>query len=467
MNEVFDLLAKRGLTTGSGIESVIMRKWTIQQILDFNQGLVDKMKRHPVGNPDIASFSFVPNSNISAQTSGYCDVWDCRLERVDRLARFGAMYCDRVYVENYFDKYSGLDERVVRKFENSMRYHYTGDLKLLLGLRPVLESGIVSLITPLNKHLCASCMGKEYPPLSRLVSPQLLLDLERRYLGHVSAELAPIHHGHGGVRYDIDVHTPDDIVPHGFVRLQKDGRMPAWLQAKVPPHGTFLDHGVPLTKSEIRKLGVLKRLLKTAIDDCVFQHLSSRISDLNAKYLTDRSLDSVFLDEISMSDRISGYNALLRNKLLYELPILRNVSLNTILEIRRNEQDTFFVYRSAIDTVVKDYISQGRPLSDRDAQQIYDDIIFPKLCKLNVKVDSIRSSLQKKLVQRVLIVGTVATLGIVSGVLPSTLQAVIAGVGGIQVVKDLVETAATSLETPADIRNDNMYFLWRLTGEQR
>src|SRR4030042_5350267 len=100
MKKVFDLLRKNGLSNRQKIEYAIMYKWGLNDILDFNEKLLNEIEEQPQGNYEITNFNFVANSSLSAQTSGPCMELNCRLRRVDRLARFAALYSDRIYIEN-------------------------------------------------------------------------------------------------------------------------------------------------------------------------------------------------------------------------------------------------------------------------------------------------------------------------------------------------------------------------------
>jgi len=166
MNKVFDLLQKHGLTNDEQIQSAIMHGWGVKDIFDFNDRLLEAINVHAPGNADITAFNFIANSDLSAQHKGACIEWNCRLRRVDCLARFAALYSDRVYIQNYFADYAHASNS-----EFDLRYFYTGDLKILLKLRPLLESGILCLIqSEPGFHLCASCAAKFIPGFESISS---------------------------------------------------------------------------------------------------------------------------------------------------------------------------------------------------------------------------------------------------------------------------------------------------------
>jgi hypothetical protein len=132
MKKVFDLLRSKGLTNHEKIEYAIMSKWTLNDIINFNERLLDEIEEQPEGHDEITNFNFVANSGLSAQTSGPCVEWNCRLRRVDRLARFAALYSDRIYVQNYFDQYPDHMPHMPTKWlDETLRMHFAGDRFLL------------------------------------------------------------------------------------------------------------------------------------------------------------------------------------------------------------------------------------------------------------------------------------------------------------------------------------------------
>jgi len=239
------------------------------------------------------------------------------------------------------------------------------------------------------------------------------------------------------------------------------GKTPDWLLKKVKASvGTQPAKELKLSSKQIARARILEGRLTTIAHDIWVQHFTSTILGLNAKYLTNRDIDISFLNAISEDDDFTRYNHILRTHLLYELPVLQNVPLTSLLDIRAKEHDSFLLYRNAINEVVKQYISGRRSLSGREAKEIYEDVVYPKLCELNAKVNSIRRSLVKKSVRDVSITSSIVTVGLFSGLLPLEL---LIGLGGIKITKDVLDSIVQSIQTPQEVRNDNFYFLWKLS----
>ena len=460
MKKVFDLLRRKGLTNHEKIEDAIMYKWSLKDILDLNESLLDVIEIQPEGNNDITNFNFVANSSLSAQISGPCVELNCRLRRADRLARFAALYSDRIYVQNYFDQYpQKIPHMPTEWLDETLRTQFAGDLEVLLALKPLLESGIVCLVKHPAFHICPSCLEKSLPALAetRKTLEKQIQVISDNYLEHTSAVLNLDY----PFPYEccIDLKGPDDLFENGE---SSEVRADPWLLKKVnSARRRTKAQEIRLSKKELKRAGIIEDELRKVTMDILLQHFCSRF--LNAKYLTDRDIDVQLLDSLTYDDDFKAYNEVARSRLLYELPVLDDVPLDFLLAVRKNEHEAFLVYRNTISQVIREYLSQRRHISDQDAQQIYEDIIYPRLCELNAKVTSIKSSAWNAFKRDIAITSTVAVLGMYSGILPLEMKAIVAGLGGLNAAKDTLKLLGRSITTPDEIRSDNFYYLWKVS----
>lgn len=444
-----------------------MYQWSPKEIIDFNEKLLDAIEPQPKANSDIANFNYVANSNLSAQRSGNsCVGLNCRLQRIDRLARFAALYSDRIYIQNYFDRYPNMlppPNMPIKWLDQNLREPFADDLKVLLGLKPLIESDIICFVKHPAFHLCPSCMGKYLPVLTETQRElkNKIRTLSDDYLNSTSARIA--------LWFQIpdecciDLKGPEDLFAHGQIY---DLRSDPWLLKKAnSAHGRANAQEIELSKKDLKKTGIIEKGLKDVADDILLQHFCSRF--VSAKYLTDRDLDVQLLDSLTYDDDFKAYNEVLRNRILYDLPLLDSVPLDYLLEIRSKEYDAFLVYRNTISHVISEYLAQRKPISNRVGQQIYEDNIYPKLCELNAKVNAIKSSAMRAFKRDIVITSTVAILGMYSGLLPIETQAMIAGLGGLKTAKDALQLLSRSITTPDEIRSDNFYFLWKLSKKQK
>src|SRR5689334_6281420 len=104
MDAFFEFLRKNRLTA-SQLEKTIMA-WTPAKFGDI---VVELESLLPVQKDRARSvFEFVANSQLSAEPLP-CSALECRLEHADELARFAALYADRILIYNPFEKHMDQD----------------------------------------------------------------------------------------------------------------------------------------------------------------------------------------------------------------------------------------------------------------------------------------------------------------------------------------------------------------------
>ena len=214
-----------------------------------------------------------------------------------------------------------------------------------------------------------------------------------------------------------------------------------------------------LTKDEIIETGIIRNLLYGYARNVVFYTQYQNV--LNLRYLTDRTIEKTFL-EVTTEDDFRVYNQVLGNNLAYELPIFQGVSLSTLLEVRQKEHDAFITYRDSIDEIVKKYVSQRVSLSLNDIKEIYADLIRPQLHSLDIKAKTIRNSLLKKAAKNAVITTGVLTFGLCSSILPTGMEPILYALGFYKAV-EVIDSIVDAKQTPGEIRNNNLYFLWKLS----
>ncbi len=377
MNKIIELLAKNGLLDDEHIESNIMDVWSIKRILDLNNSLVELVETNPRSKEklDLNAYSFLANSDMSAQHTS-CPEWSCRLRRIDDLCRFSTLYCDRVYIQNYFADYEHPPTNRYEEYE--FRYHFAGDLKIMIRLDPIISAGIVQFVPPPEPgfHICYKCAEEVIPTFKRInraLNNQIKL-LSKKYSGQTRAKL--YRHPYFTESYYLKVHGSDEVWENGEVLIELE-ELPPPLAAKVQnvPNAA-LKKGIQLTRREIGEAGIVENSLQGIANDIWMQYFMSRVSGMNLKYLTYRDIDISFLQATTKDNDFKKYNNILKSRLIYELPILNGIPLDSLLDIRRKEHDAFLLYRDGINEIINNYISQRKSLSDVDAREVYEDIVM-------------------------------------------------------------------------------------------
>jgi len=386
----------------------------------------------------------------------------CRLRRVDELARFAILYADTVYIDNYFDFF--FHEPTNPYEEYSYRTGMAGDLKIINRLKPLLTSGLIRFIQPMEPgyHLCPKCTEQRIPTFKTASKNlrHLLTNLNNTYSSQTSVTLSTKPYA-GVTLYQLDVEGPDDLFEErGISILTED--LPPVLSKKIqaiPSHK--LSQGIPLSKDDIRKSGIISTSLEVIPRDIWVRQFLCNVSGMNLKYLTNRDIDRLFLEAATESSELKAYNDVIHNHIVYELPLILDMPFQSLLDVRQTEHDAFLVFRDSINEVVSKYVLSRKQLSTTDASQIYFDLVQPKLNQLNKRIASIRSSKRKTAARDAAVAIGLLTFGFCSSFLTPALQAVTLSLAGIQSLKT-IGSVTEAVQIPEDIRNDNFYFLWKL-----
>ncbi|MCH8919799.1 MAG: hypothetical protein IIA23_03725 [Chloroflexi bacterium] len=174
----------------------------------------------------------------------------------------------------------------------------------------------------------------------------------------------------------------------------------------------------------------------------------------NTKYLTDRPIDSIFLNSVNEDANFASWNPILAQYLQYEMPILTGVPLTELINLRTHDYEAFQVYRDTMQEIINKHIVNKPAITGTEAKDIYDDIVRPQLHKMNQKLRAAKDKLSNKLRRDVLIAGGVVALGLTTGIVGPGLAALgAAAVTG----KNILEQRDASDE----LKSDNLYFLWK------
>lgn len=467
MEEILDLLKRNGLDDDSKIKHKVFDIWSLNQIKKFIDTF-DEIIDNQEPNLDISPFSFIPNSNMSAQHL-FCNEWNCRLNRADHLCRFAAFYADSILIPNYFAYLGHLSKHTSRYEDVDFRYQFVGDLKILNKIKPLLENGIIKLIQPLNPGitLCPTC-AKELSPEFR--------DLDQRLHKHVQVlckECIP--HTKGTLRfwqksqncniYDVEVNGHEDLFEDGTILRIPETQLPEILFKKIKNTSkNDLKRGIILSNEDVEKSYILNGEFERIIIDLWTKHYLCKTLNINIKYLTNREIDASFVSIMTQNEQLRNYNQIVHDNIMCELPILNELPLDTILTIRQNEHDSFLVFRDSINSAIKECLAKDTALTSSIARDIYNDIVQPKLNILNSKFENIRSSHLRQARQEIHIARGLLTFGIFCLFLAPVAATIPLTIGGAEFIKGIKSISDASV-TPQELRNDDYFFLWKLINK--
>lgn len=466
-DELFELIKRTKLTNPSTVDKAIFLDMPLSEVISlaFVLGLAIEAESPPPKILGLQDYHFLANSKMSGLYEGGCPYWKCRLKRVDRLSRFATLYSDSVYIQNYFSwiKHFNFDLKGPYQ-EYNLRDSVSGSIKIINRIEPMIRNGIVRFL-PTGVGVCKDCYA-EIMKRQEVVYANLneqIKKLDKLYSETASANLRilstpSVWDSH---KYEIHVTCDEDLFDHGKY-VKYISKLPPTLLKKVANKPSLNEY--KLSTSEVLRTHLNTTILKAIAFDV--SCLKFFCFNSNLKYLTDRTLDISFLQATTEEDNFLKYNEVLSSQLIFEMPIFSNISLTSLLKIRANEYDAFISYRETINDLVNEYIAQGHKLSPNIANQIYSDVIQPEVSRLDKRISSIRESAILRSLVKVALSTSSLIFGLYGNYIPPEIRPFLISYG-------LYEAASTAkslpdiIKTPAEIRNDNLYFLWKLSKKSK
>jgi hypothetical protein len=130
--------------------------------------------------------------------------------------------------------------------------------------------------------------------------------------------------------------------------------------------------------------------------------------------------------------------------------------LATILRIRREDPDSFTMYRQALGKILRDYVGGRDEISDSVAEEVYRDILEPEIIRLRRTALAQRRTARKKIMTKTLLPAVAVGLGVFSGLLPRELAQLAKIVGATTLLSQAAE-ALLERTCPEQVQNHNLY----------
>ena len=418
----------------------------LPELQSLLEGLAETVRADkPSGNelvPDHRGFDFLASSSIRGDS--FCRV--CAFDKVKLLTRYAALYCDRVLVpcplEPLAFDTAGAREAVATR------------ILYLLEMRPVLESGIVQLFAP-SFYFCAEHM-REFKHTTAPIY-QRAQELYRRRIDDFEVVYRPKEHGLGPC---VEIEGPAEYVEHGKLMTIYRAR-PNWAPKRLGKVG-----GAPgklLSRTTVKKSRVVWRFFDALAVDLIFQQMVGE--QQNARYLTDLPGEATFFARSGVDDERAAATAAICARLTHAVPLLRDVPLRTVLKLRRRETDSFELYRRALSEIVETYVKPGKFVSEKVADQIYNDILRPRLLKLKIEADSKRRSARIKAATKLGLPSALISVGLVAGLLPNDIAQLLRMAGIASLMAQAADSLTELKRNATEVRNQDLYFLLRLSQE--
>ena len=373
-DDLYSLLASVGFRKrGSDVQRTagILAGWEPTKIGDLCLEISERLPR-PTRIPK-SPFSFMGNSSLGGDWLP-CSAPYCRLNAVESMARFTALYADAVILPDQFEiLHDGIEtishEAIGTKSHDRYCLEMAVHLHVLQYLRPLIDYGLITFGRTAHRRLCMSCYAKalgessiEY--LNKLTAS--LRFLEARYQKEIAYKVINFD---GDI--DIEQTGPEDLVPHASAII-KLWEAPKSIMAKrdqVP---------FKLTARQAKACGMGHGEVTHILDDLLRQNFYG--NTVGVSYLTQRDIDLALLRQLEPNARKAKVSRgpTTPTAFSHALPVIDQIDVTKILALRKAEGAAFAVYREAL---VKGLNQKDLTLSQQ--MEFFRDVIQPEIAKSN------------------------------------------------------------------------------------
>ncbi len=186
-----------------------------------------------------------------------------------------------------------------------------------------------------------------------------------------------------------------------------------------------------------------------------------------ATYLTDMPGEARVLDLLNKTKENEIRNAIFARHLLHSVPLLNEVPTDIVIKLRKEEPDAFLRYRAAIAKIIQECGKGQAKLTEKHMKSISGDILEPELARLRMQANTIRRAGLKKAAAKAIASFAAVGQGVYGGLLPSDLASLLKVSGGIGLLSQIGEAFALIEKNSGEIKNHNLYFLFKLQNRAR
>jgi len=383
-----------------------------------------------------------------------CGEWDCKLSQSSDFVRFAILYADTVALPNEFDNFIGL-ENIPDKKLDSIKHDLIGKILVLWQLEDIVSSGIGTFI-PNDIVLCEE-HGNELENAWDKVRNNLehaAIKLQHSIARDVNMSVTATPNG---IMYEAEL--PDKFFLENWLVTRTPEKSPEWLTKSKKFKKSLADgNPIKLSKGEIEQFGVVEYALLKMMP-WIRSYMFSRVF-MTSKYLTNRPTDAILFDEVISDHKLQKVSRNIQDHIPLKIPIIVGADTKDLLRVRQKDHEAFINYRANINAIEQEF-RNGRNFTEKDAQDFYEDVVYPSLQKLESKAESIKHNLRSSVSKKIIIASTFAGLGISLGFIPNDIATVLQTIGACEVINAAAEIWKSS-ETPTEIRNEPFYFLWKV-----
>ena len=450
MRKVFEALEAQGFLSEDDLSRV--KEISDKDVVKLHETLYSTVldDQYPKTNSDLNEpeemdpFSFVASASIRADSG--CQEPECRIHKLDFLARFSALYATSLILPLQLTHPD--DAKKIERVRGQLYLTLTS----MFVMRPLIEQGLATPVTMTTKH-CehVDAFIRDMSEFVHQMASWAAKDNSDLFtITYQQPEHAPRR------RSTVYIEGPEEFLDHGELIYVFDEtqqfRAKSW---------RYDAEGKVVLKGK-RKQFFLEQIFNTIENDTTFYLASGH--QHRARLLTDRSGDAYLLDRLNQDKELQTASMAME-LLSHSIPLLGDVPLSTVIRIRREERDSFEAYRRAITELTRNVLSEKGTHSTEELKEAFKTKLEPQIEKVRAEVNAERSRQSKRFALGISSVAAAVLMGACGG-LPLLVKGALAGVATASGGSLLSKAAASVCEHGSDLRLKNdLYFLLRLLNE--
>jgi len=451
MNQGSEILEKYGVVRD--FDSLLVGKFEDRKILRLHNELYSaviagqKKEYAEADNnpPEIDPFSFLASRALRA---GLCGAFECRMEKLDLLGRYAALYANRVILPLHLSDPAKFDDpkRAAGEVaEASLAF---------LRLRPLIDAGLIVPVVMVSFH-CVHTQEwcSRMTDIVHKVADEAAKDMQGDYcVEYQTPDRSP------SGRSTIYIEGPDDFLEHGsMVQLFDEGKK--WRQKSWK----FDREGKVEIRGE-RKVEALRYILNGIANDTTFYLAYGR--QRNTRYLTNLPSEAFLLDLLTGDDEVAASSQALNAYLSHSVPLVGELSIARLLKLRREERDSFTRYRLAIQRILAEVSEKKKRIGKKEVKELFRDRIEPELTKMKSELYQEGRRQVRRITGGIATIAATIAFGAFGGIVPVATKLAVTAAGAMVGGRLLTRAAEAQCEHGATVKEKNdFYFLLRLSQD--
>lgn len=303
-----------------------IRRASLSELEDFAESLTAS------SSPDLLDNERSPYNQWSSSTlSGGtfpCASPRCRIGAANELGRYAALYADRVYIQNPFNRYHSAfgDD------SEGLRSDFTHDVAVIQHLLPLIEAGCVVPVSLSLEHCMHRLPKGTYGAQASKHTAAALRQIESDIVDSLKCELV-----WDDNEVTLQISGDAETLAHSAIlykrfrvpRVYRSREMKARLRA-----GEALQLPAKSARAEVRR-----KVLRRHWQEVNYQIAAAQA--LGTSFVTDRRLHLRILSAVNSEMSVDSRNLIAERYLTALVPFVADVPIADLVLLRKREHDAF------------------------------------------------------------------------------------------------------------------------------